>query len=308
MHDNTIQNILMESPLINQQWYYESNGVQAGPISWDGLMAGIKMGQVTPETRVWSSHLAEWTPLSECIRGQTNYQSPSLSQQQAVLPTPITSALTRFDLRKLSWTQVAVISVVVIGVGAIGNRLKSNRFEDYVIQEISKLQGRSTILGVKTLYKNDYCAWVEVELRGHRFVLNKVTTNEKGEVSDFSIQFSGKRPYPPDDPMLVGMWEDDQKEAAERDKKKNAPVPVAQSVVPPPVSNPLPMTEEQNKNYAQEALAFLRQKWRKEAEEKKLNSEQIEKYISSSTEEIVGKRVTIKRDPQGNIKDVVIGL
>jgi len=79
MHGYSRQNILMESPLINQQWYYECNGEQAGPISWDGLMAGIKMGKVTPETRVWASHLSEWTKLLVCM--QNNSTPPCLPPQ-----------------------------------------------------------------------------------------------------------------------------------------------------------------------------------------------------------------------------------
>lgn len=51
-----------------QQWFYESNGQPAGPIGWDALMVGVRQGTVTPETRVWSSHLSEWTLLGEIMR------------------------------------------------------------------------------------------------------------------------------------------------------------------------------------------------------------------------------------------------
>lgn len=55
----------------DQQWYYERDGKQAGPISWGGLMAGLKMGQITTDTRVWASHLPEWISLGECMRKET---------------------------------------------------------------------------------------------------------------------------------------------------------------------------------------------------------------------------------------------
>ena len=70
----------------DQQWYYESNGEQAGPISWDRLMVGIKIGKVTTETRVWASHLSEWTKLGECIPGRTPSQLPLQDQKHADLP------------------------------------------------------------------------------------------------------------------------------------------------------------------------------------------------------------------------------
>ena len=70
---------MVKNSMSDQQWYYESNGAQAGPISWDGLMTGIKMGKVTEETRVWATHLSEWTPLGECIRARSSAPLPPLS-------------------------------------------------------------------------------------------------------------------------------------------------------------------------------------------------------------------------------------
>lgn len=96
----------------DQQWYYESNGEQAGPISWDGLMVGIKMGKVTPETRVWAAHLHEWTTLGDCIRGQTLPPTPSQSHQQEVLPT-------RKRWTTLHWiaTGIAILILFFVGIG-----------------------------------------------------------------------------------------------------------------------------------------------------------------------------------------------
>jgi len=78
----------------DQQWYYESNGEQAGPISWDALMVGIKMGKLTSETRVWASHLPEWTALGQCIQRGTQPAIPSTSSFSSVRPKKRLSALT----------------------------------------------------------------------------------------------------------------------------------------------------------------------------------------------------------------------
>ena len=94
----------------DQQWYYECNGEQAGPISWDGLMAGIKMGKVTPETRVWASHLSEWTSLGECIRGRTSSSIPSQNQQQPNLPV-------RKRWSTLHWIGAGLAILILLFVG-----------------------------------------------------------------------------------------------------------------------------------------------------------------------------------------------
>lgn len=79
----------------DSQWYYERDGKQAGPISWEGLMAGLKMGRITSDTRVWASHLPEWIPLAECMRKEApsalppptspSFSKPSKSKTGAVL-------------------------------------------------------------------------------------------------------------------------------------------------------------------------------------------------------------------------------
>lgn len=70
----------------DQKWYYESNGEQAGPISWDGLMVGLKQGTISSETRVWASHLSEWTPLGECSQTPSSALLPSPSQSISLTP------------------------------------------------------------------------------------------------------------------------------------------------------------------------------------------------------------------------------
>jgi hypothetical protein len=50
-----------------QQWFYESNGQQAGPISWSALLVGLKQGVLTPETLVWSEGLPGWVPLVQVM-------------------------------------------------------------------------------------------------------------------------------------------------------------------------------------------------------------------------------------------------
>jgi len=88
----------------DHQWYYESNGEQAGPISWDGLMVGIKMGKVTPETRVWAAHLPEWTTLDQCIQRGA----------QPVVP-PTTTLSPAHSTKKLSVVTV-VLGIVLAGI------------------------------------------------------------------------------------------------------------------------------------------------------------------------------------------------
>lgn len=103
----------------DQQWYYESNGEQAGPISWDGLMAGIKMGMVTPETRVRPTPLSEWTPLGECILHRSN---ATLHPPQMVQSTNgdlgVQIPTRRTITAKQGWIIIAVVLAVVIGIGA----------------------------------------------------------------------------------------------------------------------------------------------------------------------------------------------
>lgn len=126
----------------DQQWYYESNGGQAGPISWDGLMVGLKMGKVTHETRVWSSHLTEWTSLGECIQKQSTAVLPPSANSH-----PSQSAKNRFTpLRVIGITIGALIllSIVVPAVSHQWGNAETKAFELRIDQAdkiaLSKMQ------------------------------------------------------------------------------------------------------------------------------------------------------------------------
>lgn len=44
------------------QWYYASNGAQAGPVGLDVLQGVAASGQLQPADLVWKDGMAEWTP------------------------------------------------------------------------------------------------------------------------------------------------------------------------------------------------------------------------------------------------------
>lgn len=66
------------------QWYYESNGQQAGPTNWDALLLGLKLGKISEDTRVWAPHLTEWTSLGTCMR----LQNSVVSAPPVTVPAP----------------------------------------------------------------------------------------------------------------------------------------------------------------------------------------------------------------------------
>ena len=64
----------------DSQWYYESNGQQAGPVTKDAIIAAIRTGRVIPGTRVWRVGLADWQSwesLPELVNGTTPRPSGS---------------------------------------------------------------------------------------------------------------------------------------------------------------------------------------------------------------------------------------
>ena len=123
----------------DQQWYYESNGAQAGPISWDGLMVGIKMGKVTHETRVWSSHLTEWTSLGDCIQKQSTAILPPSADFHPSQPNK-----NRFTPLRLITSAVGILillSVVVPAVLHQREKAEDKAFElriDHAVKVVSK--------------------------------------------------------------------------------------------------------------------------------------------------------------------------
>lgn len=72
-----------------QQWYYESNGQQAGPISWEGLMSGLNQGTISPETLVWAAHLSEWMPIRQAMQPQGVAPTLVPTQVKPVIPIPL---------------------------------------------------------------------------------------------------------------------------------------------------------------------------------------------------------------------------
>lgn len=47
------------------QWFYASNGQQAGPISEAELEALLRAGTINPQTLVWREGMTDWQPLGE---------------------------------------------------------------------------------------------------------------------------------------------------------------------------------------------------------------------------------------------------
>ncbi|MDE3032113.1 MAG: DUF4339 domain-containing protein [Acidobacteriota bacterium] len=117
----------------DSQWFYESNGQQAGPISWESLMVGLKQGTVTRETLVWSQHLKEWTPLSQVLKKtEAPVAPPPVSRpafQTEVNADPATTRKPRRSMmRILAWIGGGLVAVVLlllaigVMVGASGVR------------------------------------------------------------------------------------------------------------------------------------------------------------------------------------------
>jgi len=71
------------------QWYYELNGQQAGPVSWDQLDSWLKEEKIQKSTLVWATHLSEWTPIS-IVAGT----------QKSLAPIQVTSGLPSGTLSK----------------------------------------------------------------------------------------------------------------------------------------------------------------------------------------------------------------
>ncbi len=77
----------------DQQWYYESNGGHVGPISWDRLIVGLKLGKINQETLVWASHLPGWIRLLECQENQEKVQTAKSSANFQVASDVITNQI-----------------------------------------------------------------------------------------------------------------------------------------------------------------------------------------------------------------------
>lgn len=95
----------------DQQWHYESNGEQAGPVSWDGLMDGIKQGTISSETRVWASHLPEWTPLGQLMQPQGVAAASVPTPVSPVIPIPIKKPVT-----PITWLMRGALGLILLGI------------------------------------------------------------------------------------------------------------------------------------------------------------------------------------------------
>jgi hypothetical protein len=67
-------------------WYYASNGQQAGPVSQEELAELFRNGTVKPFDLVWNETMAEWTPIGK----MTDF---ALSSPPAPAPAPVTLPL-----------------------------------------------------------------------------------------------------------------------------------------------------------------------------------------------------------------------
>jgi hypothetical protein len=68
-------------------WYYESNGLQQGPVSESELMQLISLGRISKHNLLWRKGMHDWTPL-----GDVQDFSTHLADSSA--PTPVAASLT----------------------------------------------------------------------------------------------------------------------------------------------------------------------------------------------------------------------
>lgn len=77
------------------EWYYASNGQQAGPVSQEALAEMFRNGTVKSTDLVWSESLTEWTPIGKVPAFASAAPAPApadapppLSAQVPVSPAP----------------------------------------------------------------------------------------------------------------------------------------------------------------------------------------------------------------------------
>lgn len=61
----------------NQEWYYEKDGSQQGPVSGDGLQQLISSGSIPRSTVVWREGLTNWTPYDQSELCSNPYSPPA---------------------------------------------------------------------------------------------------------------------------------------------------------------------------------------------------------------------------------------
>jgi len=92
-----------------QQWFYEANGEQAGPVSWESLMSGLHDGSIDETTQVWAAHLPDWTPLGQCL---------PVSQPPVMPATPAapTWSLSHMIATPLGRIVAGVLGLILLGI------------------------------------------------------------------------------------------------------------------------------------------------------------------------------------------------
>ena len=113
-------------PQADQEWYYEKNGAEIGPVDYAMLQQMIAMGQLEPDTQVWTKGMAEWV-----VAGQV----PGLVQPPMARTTgdnadgqslhdTLPLSLCRAAISSHRWVQfIAIITFVFAGLSVVGGIL-----------------------------------------------------------------------------------------------------------------------------------------------------------------------------------------
>ena len=80
-------------------WYYESNGLQQGPVSESELRQLITLGRISKHNLLWRNGMHDWTPLGE-VEDLSPHPHSAGATALAHTPDAETSAGTADDLQK----------------------------------------------------------------------------------------------------------------------------------------------------------------------------------------------------------------
>jgi len=120
------------------QWYYELNGQQAGPVSWDQLDSWLKEEKIQKSTLVWATHLSEWTPIS-IVAGTQKSLAPILPVSN--LPS---EALLGEHSKKYFWNFVFCFLALTMLIA-------KSSIVIYVARETDLFSGKDSIFLLRTI-------------------------------------------------------------------------------------------------------------------------------------------------------------